>query len=91
MVVGCSFLVLVQGWSCFSPTFNGVDFVSYYVELPVMLIMFVVWKLVKKTKIVKLHEMDLVTDVYHPEPGEMDRDAAVGWKGKARATLRWIF
>lgn len=29
-----------------------------------MLIMYVVWKLVKKTKIVKLSEMDLETDVY---------------------------
>ncbi|KAI9170563.1 amino acid permease [Paramyrothecium foliicola] len=33
-----SFLVLVQGWSCFSPRFNAVDFVSYYIELPVMLL-----------------------------------------------------
>ncbi|OBT52061.1 hypothetical protein VE04_08060 [Pseudogymnoascus sp. 24MN13] len=91
VVIGCSFLVLVQGWSCFSPRFNAVDFVSFYIELPVMLLMFVGWKLLKKTKIVGLKEMDLVTDVYHPEPGEVDRDAAVGWKGKARAVLRWIF
>ncbi|KFZ01432.1 hypothetical protein V501_09997 [Pseudogymnoascus sp. VKM F-4519 (FW-2642)] len=91
VVIGCSFLVLVQGWSCFSPRFNAVDFVSFYIELPVMALMFVGWKLLKKTKIVGLKEMDLVTDVYHPEPGEVDRDAVVGWKGKARAVLRWIF
>ena len=91
VVIGCSFLVLIQGWSCFSPVFSGVDFVSLYIELPVMLVMFVGWKLVKRTKFVGVQEMDLVTDVYHPEPGETDVDAAVGWKGKAKAVARWIF
>lgn len=91
VVIGCSFLVLVQGWSCFSPKFDGVSFVSYYIEIPVLLGMAIIWKLVHKTKFVKAHEMDLETDVYTPEEGEMDRDAAVGWKGKTRAVLRWIF
>jgi len=63
VVLNC-FLVLVQGWSCFSPRFSGVDFVSYYIELPIMLVMYVAWKLIKRTKIVKLSEMDLETDVY---------------------------
>ncbi|OIW23426.1 hypothetical protein CONLIGDRAFT_637384 [Coniochaeta ligniaria NRRL 30616] len=63
VILNC-FLVLVQGWSCFSPKFSGVDFVSYYIELPIMLVMYVAWKLIKRTKIVKLSEMDLETDVY---------------------------
>jgi AAT family amino acid transporter len=50
-----------------------------------------VWKLVKRTRWVSAEEMDLETDVYLPEEGELDRDAAVGWKGKARAAIRWIF
>jgi AAT family amino acid transporter len=54
-------LVLVQGWSCFSPSFDAVSFVSYYIELPVMLVMFVGWKLIKRTKLVELEEMDLET------------------------------
>ncbi|KAI2978722.1 hypothetical protein CBS147324_875 [Aspergillus niger] len=60
-------LILVQGWSCFSPHFKAVDFVSYYIELPIMLVMFLVWKLVKRTKLVKLEVMDLVTDRYNLE------------------------
>ncbi len=91
VVLGCSFLVLVQGWSCFSPVFSGVDFVSYYIEIPVLIGMAVIWKFWHKTSFVKAEEMDLVTDVYIPEPGEMDRDAAEGLKGKARAAARWIF
>lgn len=55
-------LILVQGWSCFSPTFSAVDFVSYYIELPLMLVMYVGWKVWKKTKVVKLERMDLETD-----------------------------
>ena len=69
-------LVLVQGWSCFSPTFQPVDFVSYYIEIPVMIVMFVSWKLIKRTKFVRLHEMDLITDRY---------DLAPDYKGAADA------
>ncbi|EEH42044.1 high-affinity permease for basic amino acids [Paracoccidioides lutzii Pb01] len=58
------FIILVQGWSSFRPRFNGVDFVSFYIQLPVMIAMFVTWKLVKGTKFVSLEEMDLVTDRY---------------------------
>ena len=39
-----------------------MSFVSYYVELPLMLVMFVGWKVWKKTKVVKLERMDLETD-----------------------------
>lgn len=39
----CYFHPAVQGWSSFVPRFSAVDFVSFYVELPMMLIMFLVW------------------------------------------------
>lgn len=58
-------LILVQGWSCFSPHFKPVDFVSFYIEIPIMIVMFLVWKLVKRTKFVRLDEMDLLTDRYN--------------------------
>jgi AAT family amino acid transporter len=83
--------VLVQGWSCFSPTFSGVDFVSYYIELPVMLLMFVVWKLVKKTKFKRVDEMDFETDVYEVQPGELEKLERPGWKGKVETAVRWVF
>lgn len=57
-------LVLVQGWSCFSPSFAAVDFVSYYIEIPVMIVMFLLWKVIKRTHFVKLDEMDLISDRY---------------------------
>lgn len=38
---------LVQGWSSVIPKFSAVDFVSFYIELPVMLVMSFGWLLVK--------------------------------------------
>lgn len=55
-------LILVQGWSSFAPTFQALDFVSFYVQIPVMAVLYVGWKLFKRTKWVKLEEMDLITD-----------------------------
>jgi AAT family amino acid transporter len=56
-----------------------------------MLLMFVGWKLYKRTKFVRLEDMDLVTDVYIVKPGELDRVDRPGWKGKVQAVIRWIF
>ncbi len=86
-----SFLVLVQGWSCFSPKFNAVDFVSLYIELPVMLVMFVGWKLYKRTKFVSLDEMDLETDVYVPEDDGNLKPTVAGWRRKLKTVSNWFF
>jgi amino acid transporter, AAT family len=84
----------VQGWSCFSPSFDAVSFVSFYVELPIMAIMYVFWKLLKKTKIVPLAEMDLETDVYEGTGSinEIENDKSkLGWKSKAKNIISWVF
>lgn len=85
-------IVLVQGWSSFSPKFSAVDFVSYYVELPIMAVMYLGWKVVKRTRIVRGEEMDLETDVY--VVGEDDLRAAElekSTRGRIETVLRWIF
>ncbi|KAL7948126.1 amino acid permease/ SLC12A domain-containing protein [Trichoderma barbatum] len=87
-VVLNSFLVLVQGWSCFSPTFDGVSFVSYYIELPIMLVMYLAWKFIKRTKFVRLEDMDLVTDVH---TAEEQVEEEKGWKAKAKSVVGWLF
>jgi AAT family amino acid transporter len=85
-----SFLVLIQGWSCFSPEFDAVSFVSFYIELPAMLVMYVGWKLFKKTKWVKLEEMDLVTDVHTADEDERS-EKGKGWQSRAKRILNWLF
>lgn len=81
-------IVLVQGWSCFSPVFSPIDFVSFYIELPVFALMIVAWKRVKKTRFHKASEMDLVTDVYTKEDMEDQQDG--GWKEKAGSLGSWL-
>src|SRR6202012_4192000 len=80
-------LVLVQGWSCFSPSFSGVDFVSFYIEIPLMLVMFLAWKVIKRTKFVHVREMDLVTDRYDLQAGYVDPSAS-GAPGEAHGGKR---
>ncbi|KAJ5194576.1 amino-acid permease [Penicillium cinerascens] len=91
-------LVLVQGWQCFSPHFQSVNFVSYYIEIPIMIAMFLAWKLVKRTKFVRKSEMDLRTDRY--DGGQEDtpyhRDLELvpgrkGWLGKLQRAGQWLF
>ncbi|KAM3539268.1 hypothetical protein ARSEF1564_007801 [Beauveria bassiana] len=86
-----SFLVLVQGWSSFKGGFHAVDFVSLYVELPVMLLMFLAWKFLKRTKFVKAEEMDLETDVYSPELDEEDEYSGPAWRSRSKKVLNWLF
>lgn len=85
-------IVLVQGWSSFNPSFSAVDFVSYYIELPIMLVMYLGWKLLKKTKIVSSEAMDLETDVYVVNDDDLkameDEKTA---RGRVEKVLRWIF
>lgn len=86
-----SFLVLVQGWSSFSPSFSGVTFVSLYVELPIMLVMYLGWKALKRTKIVRLHEMDLETDTYPMERLDPVLEARKSaWRERAYNIWRWL-
>jgi len=52
-----------QGYSAFTThPFNFSGFLSAYITIPVFLIVYIVYKVVKKTRIVPLREMDLVTD-----------------------------
>lgn len=92
-----SVLVLVQGWSCFSPHFKAVDFVSYYVELPVMAVMFVGWKLLKRTRFVHANDMDLVTDRFDVDLTMEERDEVLrkpmmdrGWRSRMKTVREWI-
>ncbi|KAF8813720.1 hypothetical protein BYT27DRAFT_7180470 [Phlegmacium glaucopus] len=45
VVISVSIIILIQGWSSFVPTFSAVDFVSFYIEIPVIIVMFFAWLL----------------------------------------------
>lgn len=88
VVVANIFLILVQGWSCFSPSFDAVSFLSFYLELPLMLIMFVVWKFLKRTKLVSVMSMDLETDIHTIEMAEEPKESR---KERLKNAAAWVF
>ncbi|KAL8823149.1 MAG: hypothetical protein Q9191_006132 [Dirinaria sp. TL-2023a] len=88
-----SFLVLVQGWSSFSPSFSTVTFFSLYIELLIMLVMYVGWKALKRTRIVRLQDMDLETDTHSAAELETPLDAGgsrTRWRERAYTVWRWL-
>ncbi|CAF1313597.1 unnamed protein product [Rotaria sordida] len=63
--------VLGQGYSAFTThPFNFSNFLSAYITIPVFLVIYFVYKFVKKTRIVSLSQMDLVTDSIIFRPNE---------------------
>ncbi|KAI1480499.1 amino acid permease/ SLC12A domain-containing protein [Daldinia eschscholtzii] len=55
------FLVFISGYEVFVGGFAAVDFVFSYIVIAIFTVLYFGWKLVKKTKVVRLAEVDLVT------------------------------
>lgn len=82
-----TFILLVQGWTCFTPKFDAVNFVSFYIQLPVMLLLFVIRKVWKKTKAARISTMDLDTDALTISDAEEENPP----KDKMERMLNWFF
>ncbi|KAN0127424.1 Amino acid permease/ SLC12A domain containing protein [Lactarius tabidus] len=54
--------ILVSGISVFW-NFNGPDFVAAYINLPIFALLYVGWKVIKKTKIHPLSQLDFTTGI----------------------------
>jgi amino acid transporter len=54
-------LVFIAGYSVFIGDFDAVGFVINYIVIAVFVLLFCGWKILKRTKIVSLSEMDLTT------------------------------
>ncbi|KAJ2307248.1 hypothetical protein IWW55_001070 [Coemansia sp. RSA 2706] len=63
-VYACTLLAIIiigQGYGTIWPTFDAVGFVSTYLAIPLFLVFWLGWKFVKKTKWIKLMDIDLTT------------------------------
>ncbi|KAK3113796.1 hypothetical protein LTR53_008574 [Teratosphaeriaceae sp. CCFEE 6253] len=56
-----TFLIFIAGYSVFVGGFHKVDFVINYIVRAVFTVLYVGWKVIKRTKVVPLMEVDLVT------------------------------
>jgi AAT family amino acid transporter len=75
-----------------------VDFVSYYIEIAIMIVMFLAWKLIKRTHFVRKSEMDLRTDRFDPtqEEGYDEQEGQItekktGLWAKTQRFGQWVF
>ncbi|CUM64878.1 uncharacterized protein PRCAT00002494001 [Priceomyces carsonii] len=71
-----AFVILVQGWSSFSP-FSANDFFKSYVELAVFPLTFAIWWVIKKgkDKFVKFEDMDFDSDRYFETEEDKEENA----------------
>lgn len=60
VIIGFTPIVFFSGWTTVKP-FSASDFFSSYVNLAFFFVMYVGYKVVKKTKWIKLDEMDCNT------------------------------
>ncbi|KAJ1938580.1 hypothetical protein EC988_007545, partial [Linderina pennispora] len=73
-------IIFGQGWTAFADGFDARSFVSSYVSIPVIVILYGGWKYFKKTKWVRPEEADLIRDsIFDPEsdvymPGRNSRE-----------------
>ncbi|KAF5326237.1 hypothetical protein D9611_000065 [Ephemerocybe angulata] len=58
VIVSVTALILIQGWSSVIPRFSPLDFVSFYVEIPFMTFMTLVWLIVRRERNRRLQESD---------------------------------
>ncbi|KAF9814582.1 hypothetical protein IEO21_05040 [Rhodonia placenta] len=99
VVVSVVFLIIVQGWSSVIPSFSAVDFVSFYVEIPVMLVMFVGWMVVRRPArkegrprwhdIVDTTTVDLTRDEYEEDATDKADDELRAERLKGQVGLLW--
>ncbi|KDR75290.1 hypothetical protein GALMADRAFT_69558 [Galerina marginata CBS 339.88] len=59
----------VQGWSSVLPVFSAVDFISFYIELPIIMVMFVAWMLFQRSRQQPVENIDSSSDQLLEESG----------------------
>ncbi|KAJ6497803.1 amino acid permease-domain-containing protein [Mycena sanguinolenta] len=50
VIVTVSAIIIIQGWSSVLPVFSAVDFLSFYIEVPVIVVMYFAWALLKRSQ-----------------------------------------
>ena len=55
-----SIVTLFNGFDCFFPgNFSAKTFLPPYIDIPIFIVLFLGYKIVKRTRFVRVHEMDL--------------------------------
>ncbi|RPD64510.1 general amino acid permease 1 [Lentinus tigrinus ALCF2SS1-7] len=79
-------LILINGFEVFWD-FNASGFLTAYINIPLFIALYVVWKIVKRTKVWKPHEMDFVTGIPTIEETELPEVVPTTILGKIAAIV----
>ncbi|KAL4061815.1 amino acid permease/ SLC12A domain-containing protein, partial [Scleroderma citrinum] len=80
-VVWCTIFILISGFQVFW-RFNASDFLSAYINIPIFIGLYLLWKLTKKTEIWTPEEMDFDTGIPTLEETELPYRKPHGFWGK---------
>ncbi|GAA6017271.1 hypothetical protein JCM10207_003673 [Rhodosporidiobolus poonsookiae] len=89
VVVGCTFIILVQGWSVFAGGFDRIGFVSNYIEIPVFILLYIAWRLIKRVRTPALADIDLETLRYFNTPEDEQDNLLIEQREKGRYGWAW--
>ena len=86
-----TFIVIIAGYGNFIGGFDAVGFVVNYIVIAVFVVLFVGWKVIKRTKVVPLAEIDLVSGKKEKNPrfegGDGEEKRKVAWYVKVKRLI----
>ncbi|KAK4706089.1 hypothetical protein P7C70_g96, partial [Phenoliferia sp. Uapishka_3] len=89
VIFSTSVIILVQGWSAFEHKFDAVSFVANYIELPIFLLLYVVWRVVKRVKTPSLAQIDLDSGRYYDGAEDEEDNAKIEQRRRGKCGWLW--
>ncbi|KAI7858426.1 amino acid permease/ SLC12A domain-containing protein [Circinella umbellata] len=83
-------IILGQGYGAFAPEFDRVTFITNYIGIVPAIVCYVVYKLVRRTKVVPMEEVDFETGRVTDADREED-EREVGYQPWWKKAIAWIF
>jgi AAT family amino acid transporter len=81
----------VQGWSSIIPRFSAVEFVSFYIEIPVVIVMHLMWMLVTRpTTHIRLTAGSQLPDTPTASTPLIQKKHRTSWRYSDLVDLRFV-
>ncbi|KAJ3550001.1 hypothetical protein NMY22_g666 [Coprinellus aureogranulatus] len=89
VTVATTFIILIQGWSSFEGGFDAISFVQSYIELPIFVLLYAGWKIIKRPQTRTLLQIDLDTGRHAQTAEDLQDDEKIAQREKGRAGWFW--
>ncbi|KAI5480109.1 amino acid transmembrane transporter [Pseudohyphozyma bogoriensis] len=88
VVVSVTFIILVQGWSAFAP-WDTESFFASYVELPLFLILYLGWRVVKGIRTPSVEDIDVDSGRYVEREEDKENNETIDRREKGKFGWAW--